>query len=99
MNTITLSVQLDDAPELCYRIALDKTESIAFEPLPSGRELGGWEAITALDMMDKRRTFARRLAERLSDAVMEIIEHRDPVDGYKRVYEEADKFRAGLGHK
>ena len=69
---------------LSYRMPLPANLTRALHPLPSARELGGWEAMHALEQMQHRREACKHLAYVIAEGLMEMIEQRDSVNGYTR---------------
>lgn len=67
----------------------------AIRPLSRDRELGGWAAIDAMEQLNRRRDAAKAIAEGITVAIMEMIESKDPVNGYE-VHERASMAMANV---
>lgn len=69
---------------LGYRMPLPSNIARALNPLPRDRELGGWAAMHALEQMEHRRQAVRHMGHAIAEALMEMVEQRDTVNGYTR---------------
>lgn len=82
--SVVLRWDFDDGQSLMFREYLPPTLSRSLHPLPEGRELSGWEAMAALEQMDRRREACKAMGTIIAVALMDMIEQRDTVAGYQR---------------
>jgi hypothetical protein len=82
--------------ELAYNYALPREFAVALQPLPRDRELGGWDAVAGMHQLDQRRMAAKAIAAQIATALLQMVEMRDPENGYDKVMAGVDEFKAGL---